>query len=172
MNRTEWKKSKQKDIRCILDTLEAYNSMLSGEGGNVAVDYNVDPAWESKHHPLGQLWLKKWQLSISSKSEQRKWMHDAVVNAIWIPKRTLDEKGDRNEIQNHEYLNQTEVTDDVLIQQLQETSFMLMYLENWNSKESTFPNILNDKISLIYAFTCLYSPTAKFCLGKNSSMLY
>lgn len=57
-------------------------------------------------------------------------MHDAVVNAIWIPKRTLDEKGERNEIQNHEYLNQTEVTDDVLIQQLQETSFMLMYLEN------------------------------------------
>lgn len=46
---------------------------------------------------------------------------------------------------------------------------MLMYLEI-PGKEGTFPNILYDKITLTYAFTCLYSPTAKFRLGKNSSM--
>lgn len=43
---------------------------------------------------------------------------------------------------------------------------MLMYLEI-PGKEGTFPNILYDKITLIYAFTCLYSPTAKFRLGKK-----
>lgn len=73
-----------------------------------------------KAHPLGLLWLQKWQLSISSKSEQRKRKHDAVVNATWIPKRLLDEKGEI-EMQDHEHLNQTEVTEDVLIQLLQET---------------------------------------------------
>lgn len=88
MNSTESEeKKKQKDMHCIFDTLEAYTSMLSGEGGDDAGDWIVDPTWESK--PIHRDYFSSRNgnsvnsvYQLSSKSEQRKWKHDADMQ--WL----------------------------------------------------------------------------------------